>query len=202
VRAELGLPREAFVALLLAVLRPEKRVDRFVRAVSSASGVDPRIRGLVAGYGPEESQIRRLAAEAGGAVGVLGHRRDVADLIDSADVVCLTSDLEGGPYAAFEAMALGRPVAAMRAGALDEVVVDGETGLLVPPADEERFTDVLVALARDPERAGALGAAARHRQAACFEAGQMCDSYAALLRAVAAARLSTRTRARSAPATK
>ena len=187
VRAELGLTQDAFVALLLAVLRPEKRPDRFVRAVSSASGTDPRIRGLVAGYGPQESAIRRLAAQAGGAVAVLGHRSDVAELIHAADVVGLTSDLEGGPYAALEAMALGRPVVAMRAGALDEVVIDGETGVLVAAGDEEQLSAALVSLARDPERTRALGAAGRARQRKCFDAGPMCDRYAELLRAVAGA---------------
>jgi glycosyltransferase involved in cell wall biosynthesis len=81
-------------------------------------------------------------------------------------------------------MALGLPVVAMRAGALDEVVVDGETGLLVPAGDEGRLSDALVSLARDPERAVALGAAGRHRQKTSFAAGPMCDRYAELLRAV------------------
>ncbi|MDQ6751710.1 MAG: glycosyltransferase [Actinomycetota bacterium] len=201
VRAALKVPDEAFVALLPAVLRPEKRADRFVRAVSRASAVDPRVRGLVVGYGPDEDRVRRLAAEVGGAVAVLGHRRDIADFMAASDVVCLTSDVEGGPYAALEAMALGKPVAAMRAGALDEVVVDGKTGLLVPPADEERLADALITLARDPPRAAALGAAGRERQRAHFDAIRMSDAYAALLRTVVTARWSTSTRAGTATAT-
>jgi glycosyltransferase involved in cell wall biosynthesis len=184
-RAELGLPAGAFVALLLAVLRPEKRPDRFVRAVARARAGEPRIRGIIAGYGPEEGRIRELAAAEDGTVAVLGHRNDVAELIESADVLCLTSDIEGAPYSAFEAMALGRPVVAMRAGALDEVVVDGQTGLLVAPADETAMTDALIGLARDPGRACRLGAAARERQARCFDADRMCDGYAEILRAVA-----------------
>lgn len=190
-RAELGLPDGAFVALLLAVLRPEKRADRFVRAIARAHAIEPRVRGLVAGYGPEEGRVRELAAVGDGAVAVLGHRSDVAELIESADVVCLTSDLEGGPYSVFEAMALGRPVVAMQAGALDEVVVHDETGLLVPPADEHRLALALAALARDPGRAHALGAAGRARQARLFDSGPMCDGYARILRAVAVARSRT-----------
>jgi glycosyltransferase involved in cell wall biosynthesis len=195
VRADLGLSPLAFVALLLAVLRPEKRADRFVRAVSRASAMDPDIRGVVAGYGPEEDRIHRLAADAGGTVRVIGHRDDIGDLIGAADVVCLTSDLEGGPYSALEAMALGCPVVAMRGGAIDELVVDGETGLLVPAGDEEGLTEALVALARDPGRARALGAAGRERQRAHFDAARMSDHYAAVLRGAAAARSSTSTSA-------
>lgn len=199
-RSELGLAGEAFVALLPAVLRPEKRADRFVRAVSLASASEPRIRGLVAGYGPGESTIRRLAAATHGAVAVLGHRSDVPDLINASDAVCLTSELEGEPYAALEAMALARPVVAMRAGALEDVVLDAETGVLVPAADERALADALVALARDPARARALGAAGRERQRARFDADRMCDAYAALFRGLAAARSSTATSAGSATA--
>jgi glycosyltransferase involved in cell wall biosynthesis len=200
-RSELALPSEAFVVLLLAVLRAEKRADRFVRSVARANADEPRIRGVVAGYGPEEGKIRRLAAESGGAVMVLGHRSDVADLINAADAVCLTSELEGGPYAALEAMALSRPVVAMRAGALDEVVLDGETGVLVPQADEQALAGALVALACDPVRAEALGVAGSERQRARFDAGRMCDAYAALFRTLATARSSTPMRAGSAAAT-
>ena len=183
------------------MLRPEKRADRFVRAVSRAGAMDPDIRGVVAGYGPEEDRIHRLAADAGGIVRVIGHRDDIGDLIGAVDVVCLTSDLEGGPYSALEAMALGCPVVAMRGGAIDELVVDGETGLLVPAGDEEGLTEALVALARDPDRARALGAAGRERQRAHFDAARMSDHYAAVLRGAAAARSSTSTIAGSKAAT-
>jgi glycosyltransferase involved in cell wall biosynthesis len=199
-RSDLALPKEAFVALFLAVLRPEKRADRFVRAVSQASRVDSRIRGLVVGYGPDESRVRRLAVDSRGAVRVLGHRSDVADLIDAANVVCLTSDLEGGPYAAIEAMALGKPVIAMRVGALDEIVLHGQTGLLVA-GPEARLADALVDLARDPARSAVLGTAGRDRQRAHFDARRMSDAYAALLRTVVAARSSTLAMAGTATAT-
>jgi glycosyltransferase involved in cell wall biosynthesis len=194
-RSELRLPEDAFVALLPAVLRPEKRADRFVHAVSRANAIEPRIRGLVAGYGPEEAAVRLLATQAGGAVSVLGHRGDVPDLVAAADVVCLTSDVEGGPFAALEAMALAKPVAAMRAGALAEVVADGETGILVPPADVDGLAAALVSLARDPARAAALGAAGAVRQQAHFDADRMCDAHALLFRALCAARSSTSTSA-------
>ena len=184
VRSELGLPDDAFVAVLPAVLRPEKRAERFVHTVARAAATEPRVRGLVVGYGPAEARVRELAIESGDVVKVLGHRGDVPDLIAAADIVCLTSDLEGGPYAALEAMALARPVAAMRAGALGEMVVDGQTGVLVPPAQVGALADALVTLARDPARARALGAAGQARQRAHFDTGRMCDAYARVIRAV------------------
>ena len=195
VRSELGLADDAFVAVLPAVLRPEKRAGRFVLAVSRAHAIEPRIRGLVAGYGPEERAVRLLATQSGGAVSILGHRDDVPDLVAAADAVCLTSDVEGGPFAALEAMALAKPVVAMRAGALSEVVEHGQTGVLVPPADVSGLADALVALARDPIQADALGKAGLARQKAHFDASVMCEAHARLFRDLCAARSQTSRRA-------
>jgi glycosyltransferase involved in cell wall biosynthesis len=181
-RERLGIERGDFVALLLSVLRPEKRADRFVEAVVRAHASDARIHGLVAGTGPELPRLRRLAEASGGAVRALGHRDDVSDLLGAADTVCLTSDTEAAPMSALEAMAAGRPVISTRVGGVDELVVDGETGILVPPGDGAGLATALVALAHDPARARSLGRAGRERQRASFGAERMADAYADTLR--------------------
>lgn len=186
VRRALGIDPGAFVALLLSVLRPEKRACRFVDAVARAHAVDPRVRGLVAGAGPELLAIRRLAEARNGAVRVLGHRDDVPELLAASDVVCLTSDAEAAPMSALEAMAASRPVVAMRVGGVDELVLDGETGLLVAPGDVDGLANALVALARDPDRASSLGLRGRLRQREHFRAEDMVDAYAATLREIGA----------------
>ena len=187
-RAELGLGEHDFVALLPAVLRPEKRADRFVQAVSLAAKADVSIRGLVAGYGPEEGDIRRLARTHGGAVKILGHRHDIVELIAASDAICLTSEVEGAPFAALEAMALGKPVLAMRAGSIDEVVEEGKTGVLVRPGDVDGLADELVSLSRDRPRAQALGAAGQLRQRCHFDAARMRAAHARLFGELVAAR--------------
>jgi glycosyltransferase involved in cell wall biosynthesis len=185
VRAELGVPPDGFLALLPAVLRPEKQPARFVAAIARANAAEPRVRGVLAGYGPLEAELRAQAATIP-AVELLGHRDDMASLVAAADAVCLTSDLEAVPYALLEGMALARPVVAMRAGALAEVVEDGRSGLLVPAGDVEAFAEALVGLARDPARAAALGAAGRERQRARFDAAVMCESYVRLFETLTA----------------
>lgn len=181
-RERLGLRDDDFAALLLSVLRPEKRADRFVAAVVGARKREPRVRGLVAGTGPELARVHRLAAGSEGAVRVLGHRGDVGDLLVAADALCLTSDAEAAPMSALEAMAAGRPVISTRVGGVDELVTDGETGLLVAPGDEDALAAALVELARDPERARELGRRGRERQQAEYRADVMADGYAAMLR--------------------
>jgi L-malate glycosyltransferase len=189
VRDALGVGEDQFLALLVATLRPEKRADLFVGAVGRANAVDPRVRGLVAGGGPELERVRALALS-DGVVEVLGTRADVPDLMGAADVVCLSSDAEGVPMVLLEAMALGRPSIATRVGAVPEAVVDEETGLLVPPDDEAAFASALLRLATEPELRVRLGEAGRRRQRELFGIDRMVDEYAQAFEAVLRARRS------------
>jgi len=181
VRNELGVRPDDFLAVLVAGLRPEKRVEDFVSAVSSAHRADPRIRGIVVGGGSEFEQVRSAAAASGRAVRVLGPRLDAANLMAAADAVCLTSATEAMPMVLLEAMALGRPVVSTSVGGVVEVVQPGRTGLLVPVGDERAFVLALLDLASDRDRARAMGSAGRERQRARFSAEKMTDSYATLI---------------------
>lgn len=181
VRAELGLGEGDFVALLVATLRPEKRPEVFVQAVAHAHRSDPRIHGVVAGDGPELAEVRRRA-EATDAVVALGPRGDVPDLMQAADVVCLTSRAEALPMVILEAMALGRPVIATAVGGIAETVLDGQTGVVTPVDDGGALTRALLALADDSAALEAMAAAARHRYEEHYSAAFMADRYAGLLR--------------------
>jgi glycosyltransferase involved in cell wall biosynthesis len=181
VRHELGLTSDDVIVLLPAALRPEKRPDLFVEALRRAHDRDPRVKGVLAGGGPLLDDVRRQAATGAGAVLVLGERSDVPDLMRAADVVCLTSDVEGIPLAALEAMALARPLVATAVGGLQEVVQHGRTGLLVPPDDPDAFSAAVLAVAGDRELRARLGSAAVERYRAGYTAESMIDRYAELL---------------------
>ena len=184
VRRDLGLDDGSFVALLVATLRPEKRLDRFAEAVAAARTHDPRIRGLIAGGGPG-LDAARFSFEGRDDVLVLGPRSDIADLMGAADVVCLTSDAEALPLAVLEAMACGRPVVATDVGGMGDAVVDGETGFLVPvDGGVPPFADALVRLAADPALVTALGESGRERHAEHFSVERMVDAHYDLLRNV------------------
>jgi len=187
VRAELGLADDDVVALFLATLRPEKRVELFVDAVVRARREEPRLRAVVAGGGPQLELLRRLAASSPEAVRVLGERSDVGNLIEASDLLCMTSSFEGVPLSVVEAMALGRPVVAMRVGGLVELVDDGRTGRLTPPGDVDAFARALVEVAREPPDAlRALGEAGREEFERRYTLERMVDSYADLLRCAVA----------------
>jgi glycosyltransferase involved in cell wall biosynthesis len=115
-------------------------------------------RALVAGDGPDRELIPAAAP-----LELLGERDDVPDLLAAADVFVLSSRSEGLPISILEAMAAGLPVVATRVGGVPELVVDGETGLLVPPGDARALAAALRTLLGDRELRLRLGAAGRAR---------------------------------------
>ncbi|MGH2933059.1 MAG: glycosyltransferase [Gaiellaceae bacterium] len=115
--------------------------------------------------GVYERSLRAEAERLGVADRVVfaGYRGDVPAVLAGCDVFCLPSHAEGLPLVVLEAMAQGKPVVATPVGGTAELVVDGETGLLVPPGDAAALAEALSALLGDPERARRLGAAGRAR---------------------------------------
>ncbi|MEA2408859.1 MAG: hypothetical protein QOE69_2978 [Thermoleophilaceae bacterium] len=170
------LAGEGFSVLCVAGLRPEKRVDLFIDAVGAARRENPAIRAFVAGEGPERERLAPAAAEHG--VALLGARRDVLQLIAAAGVMCLPSEAEALPMSILEAMALARPVVATDVGGIPDLVLDGETGHVVPPGDATAVTRALLALAANPDRADTMGAAGQWRQREHFTGERMVDGYA------------------------
>jgi glycosyltransferase involved in cell wall biosynthesis len=184
-RASLGLDDEDFAVLCVANLRREKGVEAFVEAVARArSEGGRRLRGLVAGDGPERERLERLVAGVGG-VALLGSRGDVPDLIAACDAVALLSEAEALPMSILEAMALARPVVTSDVGGVAEAVADGETGIVVPPGDTAAAAAALATLAADPAAARAMGERGRTRQRERFDGDAMVDGYQRALKEVA-----------------
>jgi glycosyltransferase involved in cell wall biosynthesis len=189
VRDELGVPVENFLAVLVASLRPEKRIDVFIRAIQTAARRDSRISGIVVGGGPESGRLSDLVDD-DGPIRLIGHRSDVADILGAADVVCLSSDAEASPMTILEAMSAGKPVVATDVGGIYEAVINEETGLLVPARDAGAFASALLRLASDPSLAGRMGEAARMRHRALFSTSRMVTEYAEYFERVLEARRS------------
>ena len=152
---------------LLAVGRlvPIKGFDTLLRAVAAARTEVPGLTLELAGAGPEEDELRRLAAALGldETVRFLGPVSPIAPAYERALAAVVPSRGEGFGMVALEAMERGRAVVASRVGGLPELVVPGETGLLVPPDDLEALRAALVMVASDPAHTAELGAAGRRR---------------------------------------
>lgn len=178
-RAELGLGADDVVVGVAARLVPGKGHPVLLRAFAAARGAEPRLRLLVAGDGPERARLERAA---GDGVRFLGFVRDVPRFMAACDVVAFPTlpELgEGFGLAALEAMAAGLPVVASDIPALREVVADGETGLLVPPADADALARAVARLVA-PTLRERMGASARERAASLFSLDRMVDATRAL----------------------
>jgi glycosyltransferase involved in cell wall biosynthesis len=120
---------------------------------------------VVVGEGSERSRLEARAKELriGDRVIFLGHRDDVRDLLEDSDLFVLPSLNEGFPLAILEAMAAGKPVIATAISGTAEVIVNGETGLLVPPADAAALAAAVRELLSDPLLAQRLARSGRSR---------------------------------------
>ena len=162
-RAELGLPASAPLVGSVARLVPVKAHEVFLDAARAVAPVRPDAIFLIVGDGERRAALETLARDAGlgDRVRFLGWRADLDRLYADLDVVVLTSKNEGSPVALIEAMAAARPVVSTRAGGVEDVVADGETGLVVPVGDAAALARAVVDLLEHPARAAALGAAAQ-----------------------------------------
>jgi glycosyltransferase involved in cell wall biosynthesis len=150
------------VGLMVAQMRPEKAHVDLVRALALVE--DPPTIRLI-GDGIERPAVIALAAELGvdGSLVLEGGRDDAGDAFADAQFGLLTSHNEGLPNAVLEAFSYGVPVIATAVGGVPDVVVDGVTGLLVPPRDAPALAAAVARLAADPPLRERLGAAARRR---------------------------------------
>jgi glycosyltransferase involved in cell wall biosynthesis len=160
-RASLGTPPGRSVALFVGSLSPEKRPDRFIRAVMAARRRGADVEGWMVGDGALRSALESSEPGAGAAIRFLGAQQDVASYMAAADVLLLTSDTEGLPGVVLEAGVLGKASIATRVGGVEEAVLDRVTGVLVGAEDEEGLAGALLDLLRDPALRCRLGERAR-----------------------------------------
>ena len=171
----LGVDDSSSVILVLSRLRYEKGIDVLLRAMDRLPNRD-NVQLWIAGTGPEEATLRRLAEGITVPVQFLGHRRDVDVLLHAADVVVIPSRRESFGRVTLEAMARARPMVASRTGGLAEAIVDGQTGLLVPPEDESALAAAISVMLADKDAAETLGNAAGERFRSRYTIAHMAAS--------------------------
>jgi glycosyltransferase involved in cell wall biosynthesis len=175
VRRELSLDERTIVVGSVGNLKAQKAPLDFVEAARRAHAQDPRLRFVYAGDGELRAQVEAAiaAASLSGVVRLLGWRDDVPALLAACDLFLLTSRFEGLPRAALQAIAASVPVVATDTGGIAEIVVSGESGVLVPVGDGEAAARAVVSLAADPAGRSRLAAEARRRLDGTFDIGCM-----------------------------
>jgi glycosyltransferase involved in cell wall biosynthesis len=172
-RAELGVADDDVLVGTIANLRPEKGYPDLLKAAARVIHARGDVRFMSVGTGPQ----MEAAVELHGQLGLgdrfrfLGLREDARRLMAGFDVFCLASLHEGLPVTVMEAMALGRPTVATRAGGIPEAIRDGLEGLLVEPGQPEQLAAALTRMAAEPDLRATMGRAARDR-APMFDAAR------------------------------
>jgi L-malate glycosyltransferase len=188
-REELGLPPGAPVVGIVSRVRPERRHAELVDAFREVAGRIPEARLLVVGRGEGLDELRRHVAARGleGRVVFAGYRTGsaLAAAYRTLDAkVLLAEGNDATCRALLEAMAAGRPGVAYRFGAPAEVIVDGVTGLLVEEGDVPALARALWELLAAPQRAKAMGAAARKRMVALYTEAARGEAVEGFLREI------------------
>jgi len=174
-RTELGIPLHHTVVGHLARLEPQKDPGTFLEAAAAVCARTAAVSFLVVGGGTLEGALKGAARERGLQDRMIftGPRRDVPRLLAACDLSVLSSVKEGMSNTVLESMAAGKPTVATRVGGNPELILDGETGFLVPPRDPAALASAMERLVDDPWLAKAMGLQARSRATERFSVDAM-----------------------------
>lgn len=183
-RKELDLAENVKLVGMVANLRQSKGYEYFIQAARQVADIVPEARFLAIGEKDEgiaqqlESLVQQLNLS--DRFFFLGFRSDVAEILHGLDVFVLSSVSEGLSIATIEAMAAGKPVVVTRSGGPEEIVEDGRTGMLVPPADPKSLASRICQVLGDPELATTLSRNARAEVQSKFSLAKMVQEYESL----------------------
>ena len=175
---ELNLDEGAKLIGFVARLQPVKGHRYFIEAASRVAAVEPKAHFLLVGGGALQREIEEQVARLGlsDRVHLLGGRDDAASIAAGFDVAASASLSEGLPNAVMEAMAAGALVVATAVGGTAELVIDGVTGFLVPPADAGALSRRILDALRNPERSAQMAAQGHLRALSQFGMRRMVES--------------------------
>jgi glycosyltransferase involved in cell wall biosynthesis len=158
-RRSLGLDQNEAVIGFVGWLLPIKGPDYLLKAMDDVWQVHQDASLVLVGKGDMDVDLRTEAMkkDANGKVKFLGWREDIDEIMPLFDMLVLPSLNEGMGRVLVEAMAAGKPVVASRVGGIPDLVRDGETGFLVPPADEKALANGIKKLLDDPSKAKQMG---------------------------------------------
>jgi glycosyltransferase involved in cell wall biosynthesis len=182
-RSKLGISESDPVVGIVAALRPEKNHKLFLEAAQRVANKMPNAQFVIAGDGPERAELENLARQFGIAdqVHFLGSVSDVVGVLSMLDLFALTSHNEASPVSILEAFSCQRPVVATDVGSIDETVLTGTNGFLVPEGSLEDTTARWLEVLSDRSNGEKLGAAGRQRVVENSSLDSMTNGYMELV---------------------
>lgn len=188
----LGINPEELVVTNISCFKPQKSPLDFVRLAFLVNQRVPNVKFIFAGDGILRDKIEAAVSEFGLQERVIlcGWRRDIPGILSGTDVLVLTSLWEGLPVAVLEAMSCGLPVVATNTGGIQEVLIEGETGFLVPAEDMEQMSEKLCRLLKDSALRKTVGERAKNFLEDNFTIENMVCHYADLYESLLAKKAS------------
>jgi len=187
-RRELGVSPAQLLVGLISYLRTYKGHEYFIEAAGQIAARRADVTFVIVGEGPEEQPIRRRIEQAGltTRIRMLGFRDDLLNVFRSLDVFAIPS-VEGDtiPQVLMQALAMGIPVVSTTVGSIPDVVLEGETGYVVPPRDGRALADRIQRLLEDPVLRRRLGANGRALVEQSYSIEKMLDRMESVYRQLA-----------------
>ena len=181
-RMSLGVSEEALMVVGVGQLIPRKSFHVLIEALGQVSTQsDQPLECVLLGEGPERSRLQQAAQRSNVTLHMPGFVDAPAHMVAAADLSVLPSLAEGMPLVVLEAMALGVPTIATNVAGTPEVIEDGTSGLLVPPANVGALAAAIARLVNDAALRSTMGQAGRKRTYSQFSLAAMVDGFVASL---------------------
>jgi glycosyltransferase involved in cell wall biosynthesis len=191
IRNELRLKGQDKIVGTVGNINPAKGYEYFFSAAKLVKEAFPEVKFLVVGKRLEtqEKYWQRLHTlivdlEIEDGIILAGYRADIPEVMNAMDIFVLASILEAAPIVVLEAMACARPVIATGVGGVPELVIDGETGILVPPKQPEAIAKAVLYLLNHPKEAGEMGLKGRQRVIDHFSLAMCAQRHEEIYKAV------------------
>ena len=183
IRIEFGISKAISIIGMVGNINPIKGHKYFLEAAAIIKQKHPYSKFLVVGHKLENREsyfesLQILCNDLGLTEYVIftGGRRDIPEIMEALDVFILPSLSEACPMVVLEAMATGKPVVAARVGGVPEIV-DGQTGILVPPKDAKAIAEAVLYLLKHPQKAKEMGVKGRERVIQHFSLERCVEQY-------------------------
>lgn len=171
---------DKFLILTTGRLHPEKGYDYLFPAIAKLKKkVKKPFVWLIAGKGTFENEFRQEVSnlDCDDVIKFIGFRKDIPDLMSTADVFVLPSVAEAFGVVFAEAIYMGTPIVATKIGGIPEVVTDGVDGILIPPADSDALAKTMTDLLEHPEKLKSLAGSGKQKVIERFEFEDMTRKY-------------------------
>lgn len=185
-KSDLGISPDDRTVGTVANFYENKGLRYFLQAAARVRRVFPKTSFIIIGDGQARPALEDLSAQLDlkNSIHFLGRQKDVLQWMPFFDVFVLSSLKEGMPFSLLEAMSTARPVVGTAVGGIPEAVIDGKTGILVPPRNPEAIANAIVSLLKNPMRAREMGEAGRKRVLECFTLEKMVKETEAFYQAL------------------